>query len=382
MLNLKRVLKMDFEKFIKLFKFCITSRTLRRIRGDPPQFYIFFILLSFAVSIFNFFVINNIAKIIQDDNVDIMKIFFTILMCLGYTQLLLKNFAVTPFHDDVEELLDWIQYRHLKIEEDDIIQKVSNEESAKALKYSLLFFKIYLALFAICAVLVPLHFALSDYLIIAIPGLDQESTRFTHKIVTVIFAIIAGYWTTSSDSGVVFIGIYVIFFMKSVNRLINIFAENPEVPKRPRFLNRIIEKHVEMIKILNIFNEIMKFISLAQLVCSTLIFLSIIFVIQIFPNNLLLYFMLSTLLSQLALLCVFGEIIRSESEQIFIKLYQTNWYDLSVKEQRVILFMMANSVRVIGLKAGGLYDIGLMSLVQIVKLSASYAAIIMTFTEK
>uniref|UniRef100_A0A3F2ZD66 Odorant receptor n=1 Tax=Lutzomyia longipalpis TaxID=7200 RepID=A0A3F2ZD66_LUTLO len=373
---------MDFEEFKEVFKFCITSRTLRRIRGDKPHLRNFFISLTFVTSTFVYFVLNNISKIMEDDNMDVMKVLFTVLMCLGYSQLLFKNFAIVPFHDDVESLSDWIQGQYLQVEEDEIIEKVSIEEFEKALKYSVLFFKIYFAIFTMCAIFVPLNFAFCDYLVIAIPGLHQETTRFIHKFVTIIFTVIAAYWNIFADSAIVFIGIYVIFFMKSVNRLINIFAENPEVPKRPRFLIRIIEKHVEMIRILGVFNECMKFISLVQLFFSTLIFLSIISVIQIYPNNPLLYIILASLISQLALLCFFGEIIRSQSEEIFKNLYQTNWYDLSVKEQKILLCMMANSLQVIGLKAGGLYDISLMALIQIVKLSASYAAIIITFTQK
>uniref|UniRef100_A0A3F2ZD76 Odorant receptor n=1 Tax=Lutzomyia longipalpis TaxID=7200 RepID=A0A3F2ZD76_LUTLO len=373
---------MDFEKFIKLFKFCITSQNLRRVSGDPPQLKIIFIFLTFAMFIFIYFAINNISKIMEEDNIDYMRVLFTSLLCFGCCELLFKNFGMVPLHKEVESLLNWIQDLRVKVEKDEIIQKVSKEEFAKALKYSVLFFKTYLGLYMMTGVFVALNFTFCNYLVIAIPGLDQESTGFIHRFVPILFTEIAASWTVSSDSAIVFIGIYVIFFMRSVNRLINIFAENSEITNRPRFLICIIEKHIEMIRILEVFNECMKFISLMQLCFSTLTFLVILFVIQLFPDNLLLYSMLITLLTQLGLLCFFGEIVRSESEEIFINLYQTNWYDLSLKEQRIILLMMANSCKVIGLKAGGLYEIGLMSLVQIVKLSASYAAIIMTFTQK
>uniref|UniRef100_A0A240SXY0 Odorant receptor n=1 Tax=Lutzomyia longipalpis TaxID=7200 RepID=A0A240SXY0_LUTLO len=372
---------MNFEKFIKLLKFCITSRTLRRVSGDSLYLSIFFIFLTFSMSIFVYFTINNIKKIMVDDNVDFMKVLFTVLMCLGCTQMLLKNYAIIPFHEEVESLLNWILDHHAKTEEDEIIQKVSQEEFAKALKYSELLFKIFFTMFMVPAMVCSYKFALSDYLIIAIPGLDQGSTVFVHKLLTIIFTYILTSWTVFSDMAIVFIGIYLIFFLKSINRLINVFGENSEVQKMPKFLICIIEKHAEMIRILRLFNESVKFISLMQLISSTLTFLVVIFFVQLFPNYLLLHIMLASLLSQLALLCFFGEIIRSESKEIFKNLYQTNWYDLSLKDQKIILLMMTNSLQVIGLKAGGLYDVGLMALVQILKLSVSYAAIIMTFTQ-
>ncbi|XP_055678861.1 odorant receptor 85c-like [Lutzomyia longipalpis] len=314
------------------------------------------------MSIFIYFTINNITKI-MDEDIDFMRVLFTVLMCLGCTQMLLKNYAIIPFHEEVESLLNWILGHHEKTEDDEIIQKVSQEEFAKALRYSMLFFRIFFAMFMVTAIICSFKFALSDYLIIAIPGLNPDATHFIHKLLTIIFTYVVASWTVFSDMAIVFIGIYIIFFLKSINKLINIFGDNSDT--FPKFLLCLIRKHVEMIRVLHIFNDIMKFISLVQLISSTLTFLVVIFYIQLFPNYLLLHIMLVSLLIQLALLCFFGEIIRSESKEIFKNLYQTNWYDLSLKDQKIILLMMTNSLQVIGLKAGGLYDIGLMSLVQV-----------------
>ncbi|XP_055691174.1 odorant receptor 33a-like [Lutzomyia longipalpis] len=132
----------------------------------------------------------------------------------------------------------------------------------------------------------------------------------------------------------------------------------------PNLLPKILKKHVEMLKIVNTFNESFKFMSLIQLVMSTMIFFTMLFSIQMYEKQFEMHIAFSAALLQLIFVCVFGEILRSESEAIFDNLYQTNWYELSVKEQKVILMIMMNSTNPISIKAGGMYDINLMTLVQ------------------
>ncbi|XP_055691173.1 putative odorant receptor 83c [Lutzomyia longipalpis] len=150
----------------------------------------------------------------------------------------------------------------------------------------------------------------------------------------------------------------------------------------PNLLQKILKKHVEMLKAVNAFNQSFKFMSFMQIIMSTILFFTMLFSIQMFQKQFAIHFAFAAVSLQLVFVCVFGEVIRTESEAIFDNLYQTNWYELSVKEQKVVLMIMMNSTNPISIKAGGMYDINLMTLVQILKLSLSYSAMILTLARK
>ncbi|GAB0095702.1 hypothetical protein DMENIID0001_111160 [Sergentomyia squamirostris] len=151
--------------------------------------------------------------------------------------------------------------------------------------------------------------------------------------------------------------------------------------KCPDILERIIKKHLELIRMFDYFNDSVKFLSLVQLILTTILFITILMSVQVYRDEYIMYLFFTTVQLELFFLSVFGELIKSESERIFSNLYQTTWYDLSFKDRKAILFMMTITSQPLGLKAAGLYEISLMGFVQILKASLTYSAVILTFTE-
>ncbi|XP_055685253.1 odorant receptor 13a-like [Lutzomyia longipalpis] len=63
-------------------------------------------------------------------------------------------------------------------------------------------------------------------------------------------------------------------------------------------------------------------------------------------------------------ICILGEFIRLKSENLSDTLYQTNWYELSLKDQKIFLTTLGMTQRVYGLKAAGMYDVNLYTFIE------------------
>ncbi|XP_059609316.1 uncharacterized protein LOC132256785 [Phlebotomus argentipes] len=151
--------------------------------------------------------------------------------------------------------------------------------------------------------------------------------------------------------------------------MIKCLDDKESMEKCPDLLIRIQKKHIAMIETLRTFNTLVKFTSFTQLMTSTVIFLVLIFSIQFYKDIFIMHVLLFALGIQLALLCLFGELIRHQTEQIFQNLYLTNWYEMSLSDRKIVLMMMTNSCKAIGLKAAGMYDVSLVSVVQVSQIS-------------
>ncbi|XP_059608092.1 odorant receptor 85b-like [Phlebotomus argentipes] len=280
-------------------------------------------------------------------------------------------------HDKFSALVDWIKELHVVKEENGLIRNIVDQKIAEALKCCKLFFKVWLSIFLL-SLICALASISTRYIYIFLPNFEADSNYITYQLLQAFFLSYAVVWTCCADASLVFIGIYILFFMKIINAMIKNLDSAESKENRSDLLIQIVKKHVKLLEILNMFNDAIAIISLIQLVMSTIIFLSLFFAFQVY-KEFFMYTIIPTMMIQLALLCIFGEMIRTENENIFQNLYQTNWYEFSVKEQKIVLLMMMNSCNEIGLKAAGMYDISLVTLVQITKLSFSYSAIILTF---
>uniref|UniRef100_A0A240SY05 Odorant receptor n=1 Tax=Lutzomyia longipalpis TaxID=7200 RepID=A0A240SY05_LUTLO len=371
---------LTFEKFFDVLKLCVSARTLRRPRGYI-RINIFFIVLTIIFIFVIASVICYIKRSIYDDNAKFILFVLAVCCILGYSKIILKNFASVPFYAEYQRLMDWIEELQQIEDDNEIIRKIFKEELTKAMKYSLMCFEGYFWLFIVCSSSAECIPVFEKDTTMFIPYLDVKSYKWIHHICDALSFFGAGTWNVFADSGAVIIGIYIIFFMRIIKRMIELLNQDGIMEKYPDLLIRILRKHVEMIEVLNIFNESVKMLSFIQIFMSTGLLLMFIMIIQVQKNSFMNYVILVGVTDQLGLLCIFGEIIRTESESIFTSLYLTKWYDLSVRNQKILLIMMMNSYKPFGLKAAGMIDVTFMTFVQILKLSISYSAIILTLSE-
>uniref|UniRef100_A0A240SXZ7 Odorant receptor n=1 Tax=Lutzomyia longipalpis TaxID=7200 RepID=A0A240SXZ7_LUTLO len=375
-------LETKFRTFFPFIKFCITARVIAPIGGNW-KISIFFAFITIQSVIFTIFAILNFTEKMSDENVTIMEKALDVLIIQGFFQTLLKNFGGTPFRKNFEALVDWLEELHVGKDENRSVQEIFDDELTKALKYCKIFTWACLALCSLSTITFLIKFVLNDTIVILIPYLEPSINMIFYQILQFICFLILTGWIITSDLSIVFIEFYVISFMKSINRMITSLSDlSQDKKKYSHNLLQILEKHVVMLRILRTFNEAVKLISLVQLFMSILLLLSIFLSIQANNEEIGMYITFASITLTLAMLCVFGQMIQTQTMDIFDNLYQTNWYDFTLYDQTILLLMMTNSCKAIGLKAAGMYDVNLTSFVEILKISFSYSVIVLTFAGK
>uniref|UniRef100_A0A240SYL9 Uncharacterized protein n=1 Tax=Phlebotomus papatasi TaxID=29031 RepID=A0A240SYL9_PHLPP len=160
-------------------------------------------------------------------------------------------------------------------------------------------------------------------------------------------------------------GIHVMKAINTINDLIKVLDDKEAANQCENILIIIHKKHSQIINILSTLNEIIYSISLVQLFTSTFMFLVLFTSARTQPMEIVFYLFMLCVVSQLFLLCAFGEVIFSKTQDIFTELYLTKWYDMNLNNQRAILMMMQMAKAPYGLKAGGMFDINMYTFIQV-----------------
>ncbi|GAB0095286.1 Odorant receptor [Sergentomyia squamirostris] len=270
---------------------------------------------------------------------------------------------------------------HVKRDDNNYVQKIIDAELMKTIKFGNIFFRAYNLLFFSALVALTITYNLHNMIVIDIPNIKAEDYEIFYQIMQAGSPFIAAVWNGLADFAIIFIGLCMLSFIKIINKMITSLTVEEIMIDCPDLLLRTMKKHVELIQVLGVFNDGLKLMSFIQIIMSVIMYLVMMFAMQLRNSEYSLYLMFFCVLVQLFLLCFFGEMIKSETEVIFWNLYLTNWYEMNLTDQKIILLMMMNSRNEIGLKAAGIYDVSLMAFVQILKMSLSYSAVILTFTK-
>ncbi|GAB0095704.1 hypothetical protein DMENIID0001_111180 [Sergentomyia squamirostris] len=370
----------EVEDFLYFLKFSVTSRIFTNFRGGPAVKNLF-ILLFILVTTYCILILVKLVETFSDKEIEFRNKMYMIVISQGVTLMLLKNLSSVPYVFNFDRLLKWIRKLHTVKDNNEMIQEIINENLAIVMKYSKIMFWVHLVLFIFSGITVTALFYMQNVVIIIIPYLKANDHPYIYVIIQGICCTGTGVWIVLTNTSNFDFGLYLIFFARIINKMIHCISDQDKREKCPDLLFRIIKKHLELINMFSDFNGTVKFLSLIQLIFTTILFIFILMCIQVYRDEYTMYLFFITVQLELFVLSVFGEYIRSETEQIFNNLYQTTWYDLSLKDQKAILFMMTISKKPLGLKAAGLYDISIMAFVQILKASITYSAIILTFTE-
>ncbi|GAB0095287.1 hypothetical protein DMENIID0001_106490 [Sergentomyia squamirostris] len=373
-------LDLMFGEIFQLLITCITYRNLRPVRENYRHVVFSWILTAYFV-IFIFFLGRYLTQVFLNIDVTIMSKIVTSMMIPGLSQIILKNFGGTIFQKNFLILLNFVEQLYTRKEGNVWIQKIVDMELMKTIKIGNIFFRAYILLFSFTCAGLMITLILQDMMVISIPNLKPEDHAIIYHTIQSGTPFIAAVWNGLADFAIIFIGLCMLSFVKIINKMIASLTDEEIVVDCPDLLLRTMKKHVKMIEILGIFNDGVKLMSFIQIIMSVIMYLVMMFGMQLLSSEYSLYMMFCCVLVQLFLLCVFGEIIKSETEIIFWNLYLTNWYEMNLNDQKIILLMMMNSQNEIGLKAAGIYDVSLMAFVQILKMSLSYSAVILTFTK-
>ncbi|XP_059619967.1 odorant receptor 33c-like [Phlebotomus argentipes] len=187
------------------------------------------------------------------------------------------------------------------------------------------------------------------------------------------------------DLSVLFIGLQVMAALNVLNDYMELIdkktkdKDEEKAEDRRDFLKVIILRHNEMIRNVCLFNEAIEKVSFVEFSTGILLLIFGFAFTRQKNDNIPAYILCFTVLMKIFMLCFFSEIIKTKIERLSETLYQTYWYELSLKDQKTFLLILAMSQREHNLRAAGMYDVNLNAFVQIVKLACSYCAILYIF---
>uniref|UniRef100_A0A240SXW1 Odorant receptor n=2 Tax=Lutzomyia longipalpis TaxID=7200 RepID=A0A240SXW1_LUTLO len=202
---------------------------------------------------------------------------------------------------------------------------------------------------------------------IASDNIKMESSSFLRKealhVLQGAMLCVTAFATISLDLGITFMGLQIIAQLNILNDYKKLM--NDKIKTDPKFLNKIIQKHCSVIENVNLLSEITSETSFLQLIltCVAMLF-GFTFSIK-YTMDLANYIMIICGAALSLPICILGEFIRLKSEELSKTLYLTNWYELSLKDQKMFLIVLGMAQREYGLKAAGMYDVNLYTFVQV-----------------
>ncbi|GAB1863033.1 Odorant receptor [Camponotus japonicus] len=162
--------------------------------------------------------------------------------------------------------------------------------------------------------------------------------------------------------------------------------EIPSIFKSKEFSTKsLIERHQKIISLSNNIENYFSFIALLQFVWNSFVSCCLGFMIVIsfdmnmenksgvFTQFIIPYLAVS---AEAFIFCFAGEYLSTKSRSISDAAYETVWYDLSISECRILLFLILRSQKRLPITAGKIMDLTLESYTTVMKASASYISVL------
>lgn len=207
------------------------------------------------------------------------------------------------------------------------------------------------------------------------PGLPRDQ-----QFIWQIFAIfIVGISVVVVDSVFMTMGFFIV-------GILNIFLDTIAKLNSKEFirssncnLQDYYQKHLEIMVKLKGFDKLFSALLVIQLLTSCPLIVAGLFMIRLYPKMIVCFLVYGICIGQYMLISIFGEFVHSKTEQIFRDLYLTKWYEMSLKDQMVLLMMMKMAIRPFSLKAARMYEINMKSFVEATKLAFSLCTLLFAF---
>ncbi|GAB0099424.1 hypothetical protein DMENIID0001_152810 [Sergentomyia squamirostris] len=188
---------------------------------------------------------------------------------------------------------------------------------------------------------------------------------------------------TLGDLFVIFFGLYFRCELKTLAEIIEFYLDNSEIVNRKKnLLKEIFEKHLQILNMLKILENVYRQLSFYQFLssffCCFCCFYGTLVQDKIEGT---IYMMVCIAVAELFALCLFGETLVAHTEQLGVSIYLTKWYEMSLSEQKNLLYIMRIAQKPIGIKAAGLIDVNFFTFVEAMKGAVSYCAILYALTK-
>uniref|UniRef100_A0A3F2ZEH3 Odorant receptor n=1 Tax=Phlebotomus papatasi TaxID=29031 RepID=A0A3F2ZEH3_PHLPP len=302
-----------------------------------------------------------------------------ILMFMGIFQAIVKLLAPLNNENEINDLLMWIRELH-QDQPFDLVTQAAKTHFSGIQFIIKIFYKIIFTVYIIAGIGVIAYAIYTDLVIHAIPGMPvcQNESHIYHHMHQAIILPSATVIIVPSECILITIGFYFIAIQYVFRDMIE-YLDDSNLEDKRQFLRTVYNFHSTLLKKLEIFNDVYYYVLTIQAGSSAFIVVLLFYVIRIETNIIFLPLVLGILL-QFILLCIFGDLIYSKTEDIFTNLYLTKWYEFNLSDQHVFLMMMRISQNPFGLKAAGMYDINIVMFIQVMKAGFSVCAILYAFT--
>uniref|UniRef100_A0A3F2ZD98 Odorant receptor n=1 Tax=Lutzomyia longipalpis TaxID=7200 RepID=A0A3F2ZD98_LUTLO len=377
----------QMEEFVKAkprIDFLITHLTLDVISGSWKSCFCKLLCVSF--NILYFFLVFLHLK-----NIKTFELSFNTLITL-LTTFVISGYGIRIFvgffkREKFESLIENIKKLYKEQEEDEELERILRKHLTDSLRIFQLCYRWGIYIYFVAGFLCSSYFRLNeDYgLMYELPFIASDNFKddilwkeFPY-IVQNIFYMNLTTSTILLDIGILFLSLQVIAEINILSDYIKLL--NEKIKTDPKILRKIIERHCSIIENLNLLSEITFESSILQLIltCVALLF-GMTFLIT-YAKGLGNYAIIICGGGLGLPLCILGQFIQVKADILSETLYQTNWHELRLKDQKMFLIILGMAQREYGLKAAGVYDINLYTFVQIFKIAFSYCAVLYSLSQ-
>uniref|UniRef100_A0A3F2ZDG9 Odorant receptor n=1 Tax=Lutzomyia longipalpis TaxID=7200 RepID=A0A3F2ZDG9_LUTLO len=373
----------EYIKVKPVIEFLIALSTFNVFSG-PLKNRIKILLLIFCNIFFWYFLYTHLTNTINSQiNINLMwTLVMWIVLCDFFLIMISNVFKRKKFHllmQNIQEVFDGDS----EDEEDEEFEGVFQNHVNYSMKVFVFLNRWEIRLMTCLMIIAGIIFRVrKNYgLIIEINFITSDNIlwRESQYILQSLLGSLTGFFGLSMNIGLTFMGLAIITELNILNDHMKLL--NEKIKNQPNFLKKVIKKHCSVINNFNLFSEIFSETSFMVLFANCVSFLFGFSFLMNYSSDIINYMLIvaGTMLS--LHVCILGEVISIKSENLSETLYQTNWYELSLKDQKMFLIILGMSQREYKLKALGMYDVNLYTFVQISKVAFSYCAVLYSLSQ-
>uniref|UniRef100_A0A240SXU6 Odorant receptor n=1 Tax=Lutzomyia longipalpis TaxID=7200 RepID=A0A240SXU6_LUTLO len=360
----------QFERIVNILNFFKGILSFNLSQKLNEKFRKFLVLIPALMGIIC--VLCSVMGSIGSDG-DVVIFAFATILVISVSQVAVKIVSLFLYEVRIDKILQWFRSLYCT-DENDINSQIFTNNLRKTEKIVDLVVRIFLYSFGLSLIILLFHINMGHKLFLILPFIPKEYFLL-HTIGGTILLLYNIISLIITECTMMLIGIYFIGALSILSEIIKKLNESSNIPSAGKLLRSIITLHIEILTNFNEFCDIFYFIFTIQLFTSVLLLLGI-FYLLLQTMAVLFVSIVGSIYCQFTLFCIFGQIIRGKSERIFTDLYQTKWYEMSIKDQKALLIIMRMSQKGFELRACGMYDIDFMMLVNVSKMCFSYCTIL------
>ncbi|GAB0099014.1 Odorant receptor [Sergentomyia squamirostris] len=351
----------------------------------------FFILNALRLSIYPMYLLYGEFCILWhlfvqiEDYTDLIEVGFNVTFLIGNYQALMIYLGIAIYNKRrILEVFDF--YEGLLEDQDVLVRELRRRHFGRSTRIAYFCAKYFLmATFVSFLFIVAYDLVRSNFVAVMLfytPGFPRTSIWFYPVNLIHQFSLFFTAYEIImfSDIVIMIMIAYCQAEMSVITELIGLLNNNDLARRDPRFvIRKILEVHLEISSQAKKMTAAFYHIYFHKLLAIMLYLGSIFLVFHSLDQDLSAAVLsAAVMMTQVFVLCYFGQMLTNSSQELLDAVYMTQWYEMTVRDQKDLLMLMMRLSRPVKVETFGFGDISIFTFVRICKASASYAAIIYT----